>query len=261
MSITSKMHAVYEEVMRMASSRPSRAETDLDGLVIWQPAPFAVGANPAAGGRGLPCQTVQSLEKGWWAKVPAHLDDQARAGSPSWPRCRAWRWVGAGEFVMHAAHRVFAPRELRRPGGGGRGPDRRRRQQGSSPCRRMRWRSARPGRRLPLYIQNAFLTIAMATVAKSARRRSRSASAVRVTTWCSTPTRSSMPAIHRARCRVGLAAGAGQPAVTVAGQRHRHREMMLVEHGRGGFISAHDYRVAGPQPPRRAVARSTPTAA
>ena len=35
-------------------------------------------------------------------------------------------------------------------------------------------------------------------------------------------------------------------------------EMMLVEHGRGGFISAHDYRSPAAAP-GCAVARSTPT--
>ena len=44
-SITSKMHAVGEEVMDGLLEAIARAERDLDGLVIWQPAPFAVGAN------------------------------------------------------------------------------------------------------------------------------------------------------------------------------------------------------------------------
>jgi len=46
-SIVSKMHAIGDEVMDGLLEAIARAEADLDGLVIWQPAPVAVvGAGP-----------------------------------------------------------------------------------------------------------------------------------------------------------------------------------------------------------------------
>src|SRR6185369_9936448 len=44
-SFKSKMHTIGDEVLDGVLEAVSRAEVDLDGLVLWHEAPFAVGAN------------------------------------------------------------------------------------------------------------------------------------------------------------------------------------------------------------------------
>ncbi len=109
----------------------------------------------------------------------------------------------------------------------------------------MRWRSARRRRRVP-YIQNAFQTIAMATVAKSALEAMQLGFGRAGDDVVFNANEILFAAIPRARAgRVGVAAGAGESGVTVAGRNGIATcEMMLVNMAEGGFISAHDYRVA-----------------
>ena len=85
----------------------ARAERDLDILVIWQAAPFAVGAS-RQGHRSDQGQPVRPARKNR-SQVPAGLDGAGHARRSRWWRCfGAWRWAAATRFAMHASHQVMA---------------------------------------------------------------------------------------------------------------------------------------------------------
>jgi 3-hydroxyacyl-CoA dehydrogenase len=154
---------------------------------------------------------------------------------------------GGCEFVMHAAHRVFALESYVGlveagvgliPAGGG--------------CKEFALQAhalaqrAAGGDVFP-YIQNAFQTIAMATVAKSALEAVQLGFGRASDDVLFNAHEILFAAIRRARAMAESAwrPALPNPAVTVAGRNGIATcEMMLVNMAEGGFISAHDYRVA-----------------
>lgn len=246
LSITSKMHAIGDEVLDGVLEAVSRAERDFDGLVIWHEAPFAVGANLQ--------QVGEACAKGEFDKLEATVAKFQRASMafkhaqvPTVAAVQGMALGGGCEFVMHAAHRVMALESYVGlveagvgliPAGGG--------------CKEFAIRAAQFGARqaggeLFPFLQNVFQTIAMAKVAKSALEVQEMGFAKESDDVVFNAQELLHVALGRARAmaqagyRPPLRARnipvAGRPGIATL-------EMMLVNMKEGGFISAHDYRVA-----------------
>ena len=246
LSITSKMHAIGDEVLDGVLEAVSRAERDFDGLVIWHEAPFAVGANLQ--------QVGEACAKGEFDKLEATVAKFQRASMafkhaqvPTVAAVQGMALGGGCEFVMHAAHRVMALESYVGlveagvgliPAGGG--------------CKEFAIRAAQFGARqaggeLFPFLQNVFQTIAMAKVAKSALEVQEMGFAKESDDVVFNAHELLHVALGRARAmaqagyRPPLRARnipvAGRPGIATL-------EMMLVNMKEGGFISAHDYRVA-----------------
>ena len=94
LSVISKNHTLGAEVLEGILQAVARAEREFDGLVIWHPAPFAVGANLQ--------QVVEACAAGQWDMLEATVEKFQRASqafstrrSPPSPPCRAWRSAAA----------------------------------------------------------------------------------------------------------------------------------------------------------------------
>jgi 3-hydroxyacyl-CoA dehydrogenase len=245
-SITSKMHAIGDEVMDGMLEAIARAEIDLDGLVIWQPAPFAVGANLQQVGAACRAGEFDLLDK-MVAKFQRTSMAIKHAQVPVVAAVQGMALGGGCEFAMHAAHRVLALESYMGlveagvgliPAGGGS-------KEFALQAHVMAQRAA--GGDVFPYIQNAFQTIAMATASKSALEAVQLGFASAADDIVLNANELLYVAIRRARA---LAESAWRPpmlnpALTVAGRNGIATcEMMLVNMAEGGFISAHDYRVA-----------------
>ncbi|MGB4062261.1 MAG: 3-hydroxyacyl-CoA dehydrogenase/enoyl-CoA hydratase family protein [Azonexus sp.] len=247
LSIKSKMHTIGDEVLDGVIAAVRQAETTLDGVVIWHEAPFAVGANLAqvteaigAGQFDLLEQTVEKFQRASqtlkYAQVPVVAAVQGMA-------------LGGGcEFVMHAGKRVMALESYVGlveagvgliPAGGG--------------CKEFAVRAGEwaaqsnvPGEVFN-YLQNAFMTIAMAKVAKSAVEAVDYGFAKPSDTILFNANELLFVAIREARAmaEAGYALPPKARAIPVAGKNGiATLEMMLVNMKEGGMISAHDYKVA-----------------
>ncbi|WP_341646127.1 3-hydroxyacyl-CoA dehydrogenase/enoyl-CoA hydratase family protein [Thauera sp. SDU_THAU2] len=245
-SITSKMHSIGEEVMDGMLEAIARAETDLDGLVIWHPAPFAVGANLQQVGEACRAGQFELLER-MVAKFQQTSMAIKHAQIPVVAAVQGMALGGGCEFAMHAAHRVLALESYVGlveagvgliPAGGGS-------KEFALQAHTMARRTA--GGDVFPFIQTAFQTIAMATVAKSAIEAVELGFARASDDVVFNAAELLHAAIRRARA---LAESAWRPAlidsaVKVAGRDGIATcELMLVNMAEGGFISAHDYRVA-----------------
>jgi 3-hydroxyacyl-CoA dehydrogenase len=245
-SIVSKMHAIGDEVMDGLLEAIARAEADLDGLVIWQPAPFAVGANLQQVGEACRAGQFDLLEK-MVAKFQRASMSIKHAQVPVVAAVQGMALGGGCEFVMHAAHRVFALESYVGlveagvgliPAGGGS-------KEFALQAHALALRAA--GGDVFPYIQNAFQTIAMATVAKSALEAIQLGFGRAGDDVVFNAAEILYAGIRRARAMAESAwrPALVNPAVTVAGRNGIATcEMMLVNMAEGGFISAHDYRVA-----------------
>ncbi|AMO38566.1 3-hydroxyacyl-CoA dehydrogenase/enoyl-CoA hydratase family protein [Thauera humireducens] len=245
-SIVSKMHAIGDEVMDGLLEAIARAEVDLDGLVVWQPAPFAVGANLQQVGEACRAGQFDLLEK-MVAKFQRASMSIKHAQVPVVAAVQGMALGGGCEFVMHAAHRVFALESYVGlveagvgliPAGGGS-------KEFALQAHAMAQRAA--GGDVFPYIQNAFQTIAMATVAKSALEAIQLGFGRAGDDVVFNANEILYAAIRRARAMAESAwrPALVNPAATVAGRNGIATcEMMLVNMAEGGFISAHDYRVA-----------------
>jgi len=247
LSIKSKMHTIGNEVLDGVIAAVRTAETQLDGVVVWHEAPFAVGANLAqvteaiaAGQFDLLEQTVEKFQRASqtlkYAQVPVVTAVQGMA-------------LGGGcEFLMHAGKRVMALESYIGlveagvgliPAGGG--------------CKEFAVRaadwaaqSATPGEVFN-YLQPVFQTIAMAKVAKSAVEAVECGFARPTDTILFNPHELLYVAIREARAmaEAGYAPPPQARAIPVAGKNGIATfEMMLVNMKEGGMISAHDYKVA-----------------
>jgi 3-hydroxyacyl-CoA dehydrogenase len=93
-SFKSKMHAIGDEVLDGVLEAVARAERDLDGLVIWHDAPFAVGANLQQVAEACrPASSTCSKRPSPSSSRPPWPSSTPRC--PPWRRCRAWRWAAA----------------------------------------------------------------------------------------------------------------------------------------------------------------------
>ena len=245
-SITSKMHAIGDEVMDGMLEAVARAERELDGLVIWHPAPFAVGANLQQVGAACAAGEFDLLER-MVAKFQRTSLAIKHASVPVVAAVQGMALGGGCEFAMHAAHRVLALESYVGlveagvgliPAGGGS-------KEFALEAHRLAGRAA--GGDVFPFIQNAFQTISMATVAKSAREAVQLGFARRRDDIVFNAHELLYIAIRRARAlyEAGWRAPLRESAVTVAGRNGiATLEMILVNMAEGGFISAHDYRVA-----------------
>jgi 3-hydroxyacyl-CoA dehydrogenase len=245
-SMTSKMHAIGDEVIDGLLEALCRAEADLDGLVIWHPAPFAVGANLQQVAAACHAGQFDLLER-MVARFQRASMAIKHAQVPVVAAVQGMALGGGCEFAMHAAHRVMALESYVGlveagvgliPAGGGS-------KEFALQAHVLAQRAA--GGDVFPYIQNAFQTIAMATVAKSAVDAVRLGFARASDDVLFHAGELLYVAIRRARALAAAAwrAPLPSPAVKVAGRDGIATcEMMLVNMAEGGFISSHDYRVA-----------------
>jgi 3-hydroxyacyl-CoA dehydrogenase len=247
LSFKSKMHSIGDEVLDGLMAAVRHAEKELDGVVLWHEAPFAVGANleqvaEAIGANqfALLEQTVEKFQRASqtlkYAQVPVVAAVQGMA-------------LGGGcEFAMHAGRRVLALESYVGlveagvgliPAGGG--------------CKEFAvraadWaaRSATPGEVFN-FLQPVFQAIALGKVARSALEA--------VELGFARPDDTILFNAHellyvgireaRAMAEAGWSPPLRARDVPVAGRSGIATfEMMLVNMREGGMISAHDYKVA-----------------
>jgi 3-hydroxyacyl-CoA dehydrogenase len=246
LSFKSKMHSIGDEVLDGVLEAVARAERELDGLVIWHEAPFAVGANLQQVAAACKAGQFDLLER----MVARFQQASMRLKHAQVPVVAAVQGLALGggcEFLMHAGHRVMALESYVGlveagvgliPAGGG--------------CKEFALQAHRLAQRAAggdvfLYVQNAFQTIAMATVAKSALEAVSLGFARPSDDVLFNPHELLYVAIRRARA---MAEAAYRPPmverdVRVAGRNGIATcEMLLVNMAEGGFISGHDYTVA-----------------
>ena len=246
LSFKSKMHSIGDEVLDGVLESVARAERDLDGLVIWHEAPFAVGANLQ--------QVVEACKAGQFDRLEQTVAKFQRASMalkhamvPTVAAVQGMALGGGCEFTMHATHRVLALESYVGlveagvgliPAGGG--------------CKEFALQAANLASRAAggdvfPFIQNMFQTIAMATVSKSALQAVELGFAKASDDIVFNARELLHVALYRARA---LAESGYQPplvqrAIPVAGRNGIATcEMMLINMQEGGFISAWDYRVA-----------------
>ena len=246
LSFKSKMHAIGDEVLDGVLEAVARAERDLDGVVIWHEAPFAVGANLQQVAEACKGGQFDVLER-TVAKFQQASMRLKHALVPVVAAVQGMALGGGCEFLMHASHRVLALESYVGlveagvgliPAGGG--------------CKEFALRAAELASRAAggdvyPFIQNMFNTVAMATVSKSAVQAVELGFAKPSDDIVFNPRELLHVALHRARA---LAEAGYQPPlvrkdVTVAGRNGIATcEMMLINMQAGGFISEWDYRVA-----------------
>ncbi|MFV0666024.1 3-hydroxyacyl-CoA dehydrogenase/enoyl-CoA hydratase family protein [Denitromonas sp.] len=246
LSFKSKMHAIGEEVLDGVIVAVARAERDLDGVVLWHEAPFAVGANLQQVAQAIGAGQFELLEK-TVAKFQQASMTLKHAQVPVVAAVQGMALGGGCEFVMHSAHRVMALESYVGlveagvgliPAGGG--------------CKEFALQAHTLAQRAAggdvfLYIQNAFQTIAMATVAKSAQEAVGLGFARASDDILFNPSELLYAGIRRARAmaEAGYCPPMMNPAIKVAGRNGIATcEMMLMNMAQGGFISPHDYTVA-----------------
>ncbi|WP_065341614.1 3-hydroxyacyl-CoA dehydrogenase/enoyl-CoA hydratase family protein [Azoarcus olearius] len=246
LSFKSKMHTVGGAVLEGVLEAVARAERDLDGLVLWQPAPFSVGANLQQVGEACSAGEFARLEQ-----TVARFQQAAlalrHAQVPVVAAVEGMALAGGCEFLMHCAHRVLALESYVGlveagvgliPAGGGS-------KQFALQAHRLAQRAA--GGDVFPFIQRSFETIAKATVAKSAHEAVQLGFAAPGDDIVLHAQEVLYVALRRARAlaEAGWHPPLPERAVVVAGRNGIATcELMLVNMAEGGFISAHDYKVA-----------------
>ncbi|AUT49173.1 3-hydroxyacyl-CoA dehydrogenase/enoyl-CoA hydratase family protein [Achromobacter sp. AONIH1] len=247
LSVISKNHTLGAEVLEGILQAVARAEREFEGLVIWHPAPFAVGANLQ--------QVVEACAAGQWDMLEATVEKFQRASQafkyaqiPTVAAVQGMALGGGCEFLMHASHRVLALESYIGlveagvgliPAGGGS-------KEFAGRAAALAAKTATPGEVFP-FLQPIFQTIATAQVAKSAREAIETGFAREQDIVLFHPDELLFVAIGQARAaaQAGYVPPARLQNVPVAGRNGiANFEMMLVNMREGGMISAHDYRVA-----------------
>lgn len=247
LSVISKNHTLGNEVLDGIQAAVRVAEEKLDGLTIWHPAPFAVGANLK--------QVLQAIQANEWHLLEGTVEKFQRTSQalkyaqvPVVAAVEGMALGGGCEFLMHCAHRVLALESYVGlveagvgliPAGGG--------------CKEFAVRAAAqaaqtatPNEVFP-FLQTVFQTIAMAKVAGSALEAIDYGFAREADTVRFNAKELLYVALKQARALADAGFVPPLPArdVPVAGRTGiANCEMMLVNMKEGGMISAHDYRVA-----------------
>ena len=107
LSFKSKMHSLGKGVVDGIREAVAMAEEDFDGLVIWHPAPFGVGADLS--------ELIALTKEGKWDEVErlvAHFQSATKAlrhaQVPVVAAVEGMAFGGGAEVAMHCAHRVLA---------------------------------------------------------------------------------------------------------------------------------------------------------
>ncbi|QKS31130.1 3-hydroxyacyl-CoA dehydrogenase/enoyl-CoA hydratase family protein [Accumulibacter sp.] len=245
-SVKSRNHTLGRDVIVGMQAAVARAEANYRGLVLWHEAPFAFGANLKEVAEAIGAGDFELLEK-YVAEFQNASMALKYAAVPVVAAVQGMALGGGCEFLMHAAKRVIALESYIGlveagvgliPAGGG--------------CKEFAIRAAQAAARTagndPFeFIQPVFMTIAMATVSKSAAQAKELGFAVETDKVVFNAHELLYVALREAR---GLAEAGYYPRLSPRGVKVAGRtgiancEMMLANMKEGGMISAHDYAVA-----------------
>ena len=245
-SFKSKMHAIGGEVLDGVLEAVARAEQDFAGVVLWHEAPFAVGANLQQVAAACKDKAMDVLEA-YLSKFQQASCKLKYAQVPTVAAVQGMALGGGCEFVMHAAHRVLALESYVGlvelgvgliPAGGG--------------CKEFALQAAKvassqAGNDPFPFLQNVFMTVSMAKTSASALEAQELGFARDSDDIVLNAHELLHVAIRRARAmaEAGYRPPLRARAIPVAGRPGISTlEMTLVNMKEGGFISAHDYRVA-----------------
>lgn len=246
-SVKSKNHTLGRAVVVGLREAVRRAESGFDGLVLWHEPPFAFGANLK--------EVMAAVDAGQFEAIEGFVAEFQQTGMmlktaqvPTVAAVQGMALGGGCEFQMQCAHRVLALESYIGlveagvgliPAGGGS-------KEFALRAAGLARATATPGEVFP-YIQPAFQTIAMASVAKSALQAIEIGFCRPGDTVLFNSHELLYVAIRQARALREAGYRPPLPAigVSVAGRTGiANAEMMLTNMLGGGMISPHDYRVA-----------------
>ena len=245
-SFKTKKHTIASAVVDGVLEAIARAERELDGLVIWHEAPFALGANLNEVLEACKARQFELLER-FVDKFQRAAMKLKYASVPTVAAVQGMALGGGCEFTLQAAHRVVALESYIGlvevgvgliPAGGG--------------CKELALQAAELAERAAggdvfPYIQSAFQNVAMATVSSSALEAIALGYVKKSDDILFNANELLYVAIRRARA---LAEASYRPplvrrSIPVAGRNGIATcEMTLMNMREGGMISDHDFRVS-----------------